>query len=238
MKTIGLLGGMTWHSTIEYYRLINASVQAQLGGTHSARCILYSVEFGEFERLQNAGDWDALASRMVDAARRIEQAGAEFLVICANTMHRTAGAIEASISIPLLHIVDATAGSIRKQGLQTVGLLGTRYTMEQDFYRNHLEKQHGLKVLIPHAEERTAVHEIIYNELGQGIISETSREVYKSIIRNLHARGAEGVILGCTEIPLLIRQADCTLPLFDTTAIHAGAAVEWALGEFPQRAGA
>ena len=238
MKTIGLLGGMTWHSTIEYYRLINAAVQAQLGGSNSARCILYSVEFGEFERLQNAGDWDTLAALMVEAAKRIEQAGADFLLICANTMHRTAGAIEAAISIPLLHIVDATAGEIRKQGLQTVGLLGTRFTMEQDFYRNRLEKQHGLKVLIPGSEERTAVHAIIYNELGHGIISETSREVYRSIIRNLHARGAEGAILGCTEIPLLIRQADCTIPLFDTTAIHAAAAVEWALGKFPQQPGA
>ena len=230
MKTIGLLGGMTWHSTLEYYRLINAGVQARLGGSHSAQCILYSVEFAEVERLQNAGDWDTLAGFMAQAAMRIEQAGADFLLICANTMHRLDGAVEAAVSIPLLHIADAAAGEIRKQGLQTVGLLGTRFTMEQDFYRNRLEKQHGLEVLIPGAEERKTVHDIIYQELGRGIISETSRDVYKSIIHNLHTRGAEGVILGCTEIPLLIRPEDYSLPLFDTTAIHAAAAVEWALG--------
>jgi len=231
MKTIGLLGGMTWHSTVEYYRLINAGVQARLGGSHSAQCILYSVEFAEIERLQDAGEWDALAGFMVEAAKRVEQAGADFLLICANTMHRSAEAVAAAVSIPLLHIADATASEIRKQGLQTIGLLGTRFTMEQDFYHSRLEKQHGLKVLIPGAEERNTVHDIIYQELGHGIISEPSRAIYKSIIHNLHARGAEGVILGCTEIPLLIRPGDCPLPLFDTTAIHAAAAVEWALGE-------
>jgi aspartate racemase len=231
MKTIGLLGGVTWHSTVEYYRLINAGVQAQLGGSHSAKCILYSVEFAEVERLQHEGGWDALSGFVVDVARRIEQAGADFLVICANTIHRAAEAVEAATSIPLLHIADATAGEIRKQGLRTVGLLGTRFTMEQDFYRCRLEQRHHLEVLIPSEEERKRVHDVIYNELGRGIIADASREDYKSIIQNLQARGAEGVILGCTEIPLLIRQGDCSLPVFDTTAIHAAAAVQWALGD-------
>lgn len=231
MKTIGLLGGMTWHSTVEYYRLINAGIQGRLGGSHSAQCILYSVEFAEVERLQNAGGWDALAGFMVEAAKRVEQAGADFLLICANTMHRLAGAVEAAVSIPLLHIADATADGVRKQGLRTVGLLGTRFTMEQDFYRDRLEKQHSLRVLIPDEKERKTVHDIIYCELGHGIISEASRDAYRSIIGNLHARGAEGVILGCTEIPLLIRPGDYPIPLFDTTALHAQAAVEWALRE-------
>jgi aspartate racemase len=231
MKTIGLLGGMTWHSTVEYYRLINAGVQARLGGSHSAKCILYSVEFAEVERLQMERGWEVLAGFMADAARRIEQAGADFLVICANTMHRTAGAVAAATGIPLLHIADATAGEIRKRGMRTVGLLGTRYTMEQDFYRSRLEKRHNLAVLIPGEEERKTVHDIIYQELGRGIIENASREAYKSVIQDLQARGAEGVILGCTEIPLLIRQEDCSIPVFDTTAIHAAAAVELALRE-------
>ncbi|MBZ5496954.1 MAG: aspartate/glutamate racemase family protein [Acidobacteriia bacterium] len=231
MKTIGLLGGMTWHSTVDYYRLINAGIQARLGGSHSAQCILYSLEFAEVEARQNAGEWDALARLMVEAARRVERAGAEFLVICANTMHQMAGTIEAALSIPLLHIADAAAGEIRRQGLQTVGLLGTRYTMEQDFYRNRLEKQHGLSTLIPGEEERKVVHDIIFRELSRGIISEASRDAYKSVIRNLQARGAEGVILGCTEIPLLIRPEDYPMPLFDTTALHAAAAVEWSIGK-------
>ncbi len=229
MKTIGLLGGMTWHSTIEYYRLINAGIQERLGGNHSARCILYSVEFAEVEKLQNEGAWDLLAGFMVHAARRVEQAGADFIVICANTMHQMAAAVETAVPIPLLHIADAAADEIRRQKLRTVGLLGTRYTMELDFYRNRLEQLHGLAVLVPGKEDREAVHRIIYEELGRGIISESSREVYKSVIRNLQARGAEGVILGCTEIPLLIRPEDCPMPMFDTTALHAAAAVELAL---------
>jgi len=231
MKTIGLLGGMTWHSTVEYYRLINSGIQARLGGSHSARCILYSVEFAEVERLQNEGGWDALAGFMVDAAKRVEQTGADFILICANTMHRMAASIESALSIPLLHIVDATAGEIRKQGLQKVGLLGTRYTMEQDFYRHRLERRHNLEVLIPGERERKEIHDVIYQELGRGIISETSRKLCQSIIHDLHNCGAEGVILGCTEIPLLIRPGDCSIPLFDTTALHAAAAVEWALEE-------
>jgi aspartate racemase len=230
MKTIGLLGGMTWHSTIEYYRLINAAAQGRLGDNHSAKCILYSVEFAEVERLQERGDWKALSGSMAEWARRLEGAGAECVVICANTMHIAAPAVEAAVSIPLLHIADAAAAEVRSRGLTTVGLLGTRFTMEQDFYRERLEKQHGLKVLIPGEADRNTVHEIIFRELGKGIILEQSREAYVEVIRELHTRGAEGVILGCTEIPLLIRPEDYPIPLFDTTAIHAAAAVEWALG--------
>ncbi len=229
MKAIGLLGGMTWHSTIEYYRLINAGIQERLGGNHSARCILYSVEFAEVEKLQNEGGWETLTEFMIRAARRIEQAGADMLVICANTMHQMAPAVEKAISIPLLHIADAAAEEIRRRKLHMVGLLGTRYTMELDFYRKRLEERHGLVVLIPPKPDRDTVHRIIYEELGSGIISERSRDEYKSVIRNLQAAGAEGVILGCTEIPLLIRPGDCPLPTFDTTALHAAAAVDWAL---------
>ncbi len=220
---------MTWHSTVEYYRLINRGVQERLGGNHSARCILYSVEFAEVETLQETGGWEVLGGFMAEAARRLEQAGADFLLICANTMHRTAPAVEAAISIPLLHIGDAAAAEIRRQGLQTVGLLGTRFTMEQKFYRDRLELRYGLRVLIPDEDERTLIHDVIYRELGRGVVSDTSRDAYLCIIRSLHQRGAEGVILGCTEIPLLIRPGDYPLPLFDTTALHAAAAVEWAL---------
>ena len=229
MKTIGLLGGMTWHSTVEYYRLINAGVQARLGASHSARCILYSVEFEEVEQLQGAGDWAGLEALMVDAACRLQQAGADFLLICANTMHRTVPRLEAALSIPILHIADATAAEIEARGLRTVGLLGTRYTMELDFYRARLESRHGLRVLVPGEADRQAVHDIIYDELGHGVIRDASRSTYKSVIRALHDQGAEGVILGCTEIPLLIRQEDYPLPLFDTTALHASAAVSLAL---------
>lgn len=229
MKTIGLLGGMTWHSTIDYYRLINAGVQKRLGGSHSAQCLLYSVEFAEVERLQNEGAWDVLADFMAGAARRLEQAGADLIVICANTMHQTAPAVEAAVSIPLLHIADAAAVEIKKLGLGQVGLLGTRYTMEMDFYRSRLEKKHGLRVITPDKEGRDKVHRIIYEELGLGIISDDSREVYKGVIQNLQARGAQGVILGCTEIPLLIGPGDCAIPSFDTTALHAAAAVAGAL---------
>ena len=229
MKTIGLLGGMTWHSTVDYYRLINAGVQARIGGSHSAQCVLYSVDFDEFEKLQDAGEWDKLTELMVKAAISVEKAGADFLVICANTMHRTAPAVERALSIPLLHIADAAAAEIQRQGLRTVGLLGTRFTMEQGFYRERLEKEHCLTVLIPDDAARKKVHDIIYQELGHGIISEASKLTYISIIRDLHTAGAEGVILGCTEIPLLIHAEDYPLPLFNTTALHAAAAVDWAL---------
>ncbi len=229
MKTIGLLGGMTWHSTLEYYRLINSGIQQRLGGSHSARCLLYSLDFAEIEKLQAAGEWKELSGFMIQAAKRVAQAGADFLVICANTMHRMSDEVEGAVPIPLLHIVDAAAAEIHKQGLRTIGLLGTRFTMEQDFYRERLEKRHCLKVLIPAATERQMIHEIIYEELGRGIISQTSKAAYLAIIRELHARGAQGIILGCTEIPLLIHPGDYSIPLFDTTAIHAEAAVEWAV---------
>jgi aspartate racemase len=229
MKTIGLVGGMTWHSTVEYYRLINEGIQRRLGGSASARCVLYSVEFGEFEELQAAGDWDRLTALMVDAAIRIESAGADFLVICANTMHRTADAVAAALAIPLLHIADAAASEIRRNKVKTVGLLGTRYTMEQDFYRKRLEMKHGLRVLVPDEGERKRVHDIIYMELGHGIIKDSSRAEYLDIIDRLRGRGAEGVVLGCTEIPLLVKPGDAPIPLYDTTALHARAAVDAAL---------
>jgi len=229
MKTIGLIGGMTWHSTWEYYRLINEDVQRRLGGSSSARLVLYSVEFGEIEALQEAGDWERMTFLMTDAARRVEAAGADFIVICANTMHRTAEAITAAVRIPLLHIADAAAAEIRGRGLKTVGLLGTRYTMEQDFYRRRLEEKHGLAVLVPDEAERRTIHDVIYHELGHGLIQDESRKVYVGIIDKLRGRGAEGVILGCTEIPFLVKPGDTALPLFDTTALHAKAAVDLAL---------
>ncbi|MDP2914414.1 MAG: aspartate/glutamate racemase family protein [Candidatus Aminicenantes bacterium] len=231
MKTIGLVGGMTWHSTVDYYRLINEDVQRRLGGSSSARCVLYSVEFGEFEELQEAGDWDRLTALMVDAALRVETAGADLLVICANTMHRTADSVAAALAIPLIHIADAAAAEIRRSKVKTVGLLGTRYTMEQDFYRKRLETKHGLRVLVPDQGERTRVHDIIYTELGRGIIKESSKAEYLAIIDRLRGRGAEGVILGCTEIPLLVKPGDAPIPLYDTTALHAKAAVDAALDD-------
>lgn len=230
MRTLGLIGGMTWHSTVDYYRLINAGVQERLGGSHSADLLLLSVDFEPVEDMQGRGDWVALGRLMAGAARRLETAGAEALVICANTMHRLADDIAGAVKIPLLHIADATAGAIKKKGLATVGLLGTRYTMELDFYRGRLEKAHGLKVIIPEEPGRTAVHDIIYRELAYGTIREESRQAYVAVIEDLKRRGAEGVILGCTEIPLLIRAADSPIPVFDTTALHAAAAVEFALG--------
>jgi aspartate racemase len=229
LKTIGLIGGMTWHSTAEYYRLINEGVRARLGASHSARCALYSLEFEEVERLQEAGDWRRLTELMVDAGRRVERAGADFIVICANTMHKTADAITAAVGIPLLHIADAAAVPVKARGLKTVGLLGTRYTMEQDFYRKRLEEKHGLRILVPLEPDLTTVHDIIYKELGRGVVRDESRRAYLDIIGRLAGEGAQGVILGCTEIPLLVKQSDCGLPLFDTTALHAAAAVEAAL---------
>jgi aspartate racemase len=231
MKTIGLIGGMTWHSTADYYRLINEDVQRRLGGSASARCVLYSVEFREFEELQEAGDWDRLTALMVDAAIRVENAGANVLVICANTMHRTADAVAAALAIPLLHIADAAAAEILRSKVKTVGLLGTRYTMEQDFYRKRLETKHSLRVLVPDPDERTRIHDIIYTELGRGIIKDSSKAEYLAIIDRLRRRGVEGVILGCTEIPLLVKPGDASVPLYDTTALHAKAAVDAALAD-------
>ena len=229
MKTLGLIGGMTWHSTVDYYRLINADVQKRLGGSSSARLVLYSVEFQEFEDCQEAGDWTRLTELMTDAALRVQTAGAEALVICANTMHKTADSLAAVLRIPILHIADAAASAIKSAGLKTVGLLGTRYTMEMDFYRRRLEEKHALTVLVPELADRDRVHEVIYKELAAGIIRDSSRADYVAIIDRLRRRGAEGIILGCTEIPLLIRSRDVPVPVFDTTALHAKAAVDFAL---------
>jgi aspartate racemase len=229
MKTIGLLGGMSWESSIEYYRIINETVKERLGGLHSAKSLMYSVDFAEIEKLQHAGDWEALTQAMIDAAKKVEKGGADLLVICTNTMHKMAPEVSAAIDIPLLHIADATASVIKAQHLQTVGLLGTRFTMEGEFYRGKLEKDHGLKVLIPDDKGRESVHRIIYDELVKGVIREESRKAYLDVIADLETRGAEGVILGCTEIPLLVKQEDVSIPIFDTTTIHAQAAVDWAL---------
>jgi len=229
MKTIGLIGGMSWESTVPYYRIINETVRAKLGGLHSARCVLWSFDFEEIEGLQHRGDWDELTRQMIHAARAIERAGADFLVICTNTMHKMADDVQAAVDIPLLHIADATADTIRAAGLSKIGLLATRFTMEEDFYKGRLREKHGLDVLIPDEADRRVVHEVIYNELCAGHVNEQSRQKYRAIIQRLTEAGAQGVILGCTEIGLLVRPEDSPVPLFDTTPIHARAAVEFAL---------
>ena len=229
MKTIGLLGGMSWESTAVYYRLINEGVKARLGGLHSAKLVLYSVDFQEIEELQHAADWDEAGKVLAKAAHFLQLAGADFLVICTNTMHKVAPAIEREINIPILHIADATAAVIKGLRIRTVGLLGTRFTMEQDFYTGRLREKHGLQVLIPDENERERVHQIIYEELCLGKVLDESSEEYRRIIKNLAQRGAEGIILGCTEIAMLIGQKDSPVPLFDTTRIHAQKAVDWAI---------
>ena len=229
MKTIGLLGGMSWESSAEYYRILNQTVKARLGGLHSASCLLYSVDFAEIEALQRSGDWENLTHTMIEAAQRLENAGADCLLVCTNTMHRMAPEIEDVLQIPLLHIADAAGDAIAARRIKTVGLLGTRFTMEGDFYRKRLEEKFDLEVLIPNDAERDLVHRVIYNELVKGEIREASRQAYLVVVDGLQSRGAEGVILGCTEIPPLVRQADTQLPLFDTTRLHAEAAVDWAL---------
>lgn len=229
MKRIGILGGMSWESTAEYYRIINSRVKERLGGLHSAEILIYSVDFHDIEILQSAGDWDQLTAMMIHGARRLENAGADFLVIATNTMHKMAGEVERELSIPLLHIADATAEEITGCGIDTVGLLGTRYTMEEEFYRGRLIDKHNLKVLIPSPEDRDIVHGIIYEELCGGIIKDSSRREFQRIIDKLSGEGAKGIILGCTEIPLLVKQEDVSLPLFDTTLIHARKAVDRAL---------
>jgi aspartate racemase len=227
MKTIGLIGGMSWESTVPYYRLINEGVKQRLGGLHSAKLVLYSVDFHEIERLQHDGNWDEAGARLAAAARALRAAGAECLVLCTNTMHKVAAAIEAAVDIPLLHIADPTAQAIRQAGIVTVGLLGTRFTMEEDFYRGRLETRHELNVLTPDASDRAEVHRVIYAELCLGITREESRAAYRAIIGRLAARGAQGIILGCTEIGLLIKPEDAPVPLFDTTALHAASAVDF-----------
>ena len=229
MKTIGLLGGMSWESTLPYYRHINEAVRERLGGLHSARLVLYSLDFHEIEALQRQGDWAAAGTLLADAARRLESAGADFLLLCTNTMHKVADAIEAASALPLLHIADPTAAAIQAAGLQRVGLLGTRFTMEQPFYRQRLEDRHGIQVLVPDEPDRAEVHRVIYEELCRGVASEASRQAYRKVISRLVARGAQAVILGCTEIGLLVRADDAEVPLFDTCVLHAQAAAERAL---------
>lgn len=229
MKTIGLIGGMSWESTIPYYRILNETVKQQLGGLHSAKVVLYSVDFHEIERLQHAGDWDAAGLLLAGAARALAAAGADCLVLCTNTMHKVAAAIESAVSIPLLHIADPTGAQIQQAGWHTVGLIGTRFTMEQDFYRDRLRERHGLRVMVPEAAERDTVHRVIYEELCLGRIEPASREAYQKVMAQLVAQGAQAIILGCTEISLLVGAADASVPLLDTTAIHARNAAEWAL---------
>ncbi|MEA3431963.1 MAG: aspartate/glutamate racemase family protein [candidate division WOR-3 bacterium] len=231
MKTIGLIGGMSWESTSEYYRIINEAIRENLGGLHSAKIVMYSVDFEEIEQLQHEGKWDDATNLMIDAASRVERGGADFVLICTNTMHRMAEDVIGNINIPLLHIADATAEKIASSGLKKIGLLGTKFTMEQDFYKGRLIRKYGLEVIIPNESDREIVHNVIYNELCLGEIKDTSREQFKIIIKSLIDDGAQGIILGCTELPLLINQNDCAVPLFDTTEIHAKAAVEYALRE-------
>lgn len=229
MKTIGLLGGMSWESSAEYYRIINQHVKHALGGLHSAQCLLYSVDFAEIEALQLRGAWEEAGVVLSDAAQRLERGGADFVVLCTNTMHKVAPAIEAAIQIPLLHIADPTAAAIQQQGFRTVGLLGTRFTMEQEFYKGRLIDQHGLEVLVPAPDDQAVIHRIIYEELCLGTILPASRRVYQVIIERLAQAGAEAIILGCTEISLLVQQHDSAVPVFDTTLLHAQAAAAYAM---------
>ena len=229
MKTIGLIGGMSWESSLEYYRILNETTKAQLGGLHSAKCILYSVDFAEIEALQHQDRWEEAARLMVAAGQSLERAGADFVVLCTNTMHKLADEIQASIHIPLLHIADATAEKIKAAGIRRVGLLGTRFTMEHDFYKGRLIDRFGLEVITPESPDREIVHRVIYDELCLGVIKQDSKEHYIRIMDQLVRAGAEGIILGCTEIELLVHDGDCQVPLFPTTKIHAVAAVEYAL---------
>ncbi|EIM28718.1 aspartate/glutamate racemase family protein [Microvirga lotononidis] len=229
MQTIGLIGGMSWESSAEYYRIINQEANRRLGGVRSAQCLMYSVDFEDIKRMQHEGDWDSLAQAMQEAASRLERGGADFIVLCTNTMHRVANAISSAVSLPLLHIADPTADRIRAAGFNRIGLLGTAFTMEQDFYKGRLHERHGLDVIVPDEEDRRIVHEIIYKELVLGVIKPESRHAYRDIIARLIERGAQGIILGCTEIMLLVSDEDSAVPLFDTTTIHAVAAVDRAL---------
>jgi len=229
MKRIGLIGGMSWESSIEYYRIINETVRAKLGGLHSAKSIMYSLDFAEIESLQREGKWGKATELMIDAAKNVENGGADFVLICTNTMYKMADEVQKHIQIPLLHIADATAEKVKSRGLRKIGLLGTKFTMEEDFYRGRLAEKHGLEVVIPTAEEREIVHCVIYDELCVGVIKQSSREQYVSIMDHLVVNGAEGIILGCTEIGMLVQDEDSRVPLFDTAKIHAAAAVEYAL---------
>ncbi len=229
MRTIGLLGGMTSESSAEYYKLINTFVRKELGGNHSAKSVMVSVDFGEMEPLMESGEWEKLKSELTETARQIESGGADFLVICTNTIHKFADHIQNSLSIPLLNIIDATAAKIKERGFKTIGLLGTRFTMEEDFYKGRLLKKHGISSVIPNEVDRITIHNVIMEELSIGVVSNSSRNKYLEIIKKLSEKGAEGIILGCTEIPLLVKSDDTDIPLFDTTTIHARAAVDHAL---------
>ena len=229
MKTLGLIGGMSWESTVPYYRLINEGVKARRGGLHSARLVLYSVDFAEVEALQRAGQWDEAGQLLAQAAAALQAAGAQGLVLCTNTMHKVADAITLAVDLPLIHIADATAQAVQTAGVRKVGLLGTRFTMEQDFYKARFQSAFGLEVLVPSLPDRDEVHRIIYEELCLGQVHDASRDVYRRVMDALVTDGAQGIILGCTEIGLLVGAQDSSVPLFDTTALHAQAAVDWML---------
>jgi len=231
MKTIGLIGGMSWESTKHYYELINEKIKEELGGLHSAECILYSVDFEVIKELQFAGEWEKAGEILSATAIKLENAGADFIILCTNTMHISADAIQQKITIPFLHIADPTAYQIKSEAKKTIGLLGTNFTMEEDFYKGRLTQKHGLEVIIPEEDDRKEIHRIIYDELCLGDIKLESKEKYKNIISKMAEKGAEGIILGCTEIGMLIKPEDVTLPLYDTTALHAFYAVKKALTE-------
>ena len=229
MKTIGLIGGMSWESSLEYYRIVNETVKEKLGGLHSCKCLMYSVDFGVIEALQHQNKWDELTKLMIEAAQNLKHGGADFIVICTNTMHKMAPEIEHATGLNVLHIANVTGAAISKDQIQKVGLLGTRFTMEGDFYKKRLKDNYDIEVIIPEDADRQIIHDIIYNELCLGLIKDDSRQKYINIINKLCANGAEGIILGCTEIPLLIKQSDVLIPVYDTTKIHAESAVDFAL---------
>ena len=229
MKTIGLIGGMSWKSTVEYYRIINELINERLGAHHSAKMILYSLDFEEVAALQYNGEWDKAAEIIADAAKKVERAGADLILICTNTMHKIADQVQSRLQIPLIHIIDATAEAIKRMKVNKVGLLGTKFTMEEGFYKDRLKGRHGIEIVIPDPEDRERINEIIYNELCLGIIRESSRNLLKTVINKLTKKGVEGVILGCTELPLIIEKKDSPVPIIDTTRIHAEKAVEMAL---------
>lgn len=230
MKTIGLIGGMSWESTVGYYRIINQEVSRRRGGLHSAKILMYSVDFGEIEGLMREGKWEEIAGHVATIAKNLERGGADVILLCTNTVHKVASWIESAIAIPFIHIADATGEKISRKGMKKVGLLGTRYTMEEDFYKKRLAEKFGLSVIIPPNEKRGMVNDVIFNELCHGVINQSSQDQFRGVIRELIARGTEGIILGCTEIPMLIKDEDSAVPLFDTTKIHALRAVDYALG--------
>ncbi len=229
MKTIGIIGGMAWQSSAEVYKIINEEVNKRIGGQHSCQCVMYSVDLDPILILRDEDNWEKLNDIMADAVKRVEAAGADFTLICSNTMHKTVDAIKDRVSKPILHIADVTAQAILARGFKTVGLMGTRFTLTQDFYKHKMESEYGIKILVPDEEDIAFIHHVIYEELDYSIFSPESAKRFVEIIEKLHANGAEGVILGCTEIPLLVKQEDTRVPLFDTTTLHANAAVDWAL---------